>query len=289
MHWRDHLDLAATVVQHAPALLDSPAPLPREGLHQYWSASKARFDDWALALSRFSAAAAADQARPAAWCYTRGIVQEVLAGETLTRVWGALLSAHDRRHDGDSAEPVARSVLVGQLEARQHALSLILTVAAAPLPDAVALNRLRSRVERWTDLLIGRLMLAHDVRDWALEPERAADFADELAYDRRQRGSELAWDVFMSSLRGALAQMGYEDSPSAAHNGRITAAVLGCFPAAVFDDVGLLRTAWFARLSVATADTAVLISQYLADDAREPRVPLPQVDPAVRRNPPRRG
>lgn len=268
MHWRDLLELAALAAQHADSLLASPTAMSTRALHQYWSASKARFNHWSKTLDDFSAAAANQRARPAAWCYTRDVIQEIFSGETLTRVWGSMLHAHDVRNARDECQPIARAVLLGQLELRQRATSLMLTSAAVPVSDAVDLNRLRRRAERWTDLLIARVMQAHDVRQWAHDPDRAGEFWDELAYDQRQRGDELAWQLCLASFRGVWLQSTRYDSPSADLNARLADAVLASLPSACFDDLGVLRSAWMARLSTASTDTAGLISEYLALDGQ---------------------
>lgn len=269
MHWRELLELAALAAQHADPLLACPEAMSAHALHCYWTASKIRFLSWSRTLGDFSAAVANERVRPASWCYTRDVVQEIFTGETLTRVWGALLHAHDLRHHRDEAQPIARAVLLGHLEARQRATSLILTVAAVPVSDAVALNRLRRRTERWTDLLIARVMQTHDVREWANEPTRAAEFYDEFTSDRRRRGDELAWQLSLAAFRGAWLQAARYDSPNADLNARVANAVLDGLPGACFDDAGVLRSAWLTRLSTASSDTAGLISEYLSLDARQ--------------------
>lgn len=287
MHWRDLLELAALAAQHADPLLACRQAMSVGALHQYWSASKARGNRWSRTLGSFSQAAAGEHVRPAAWCYTRDVVQEILASETLTRVWGAILAAHDQRHGKDEAQPVARAVLLGHLEARQRATSLILTAAAVPVADAVTLNRLRRRAERWTDLLIARVMQTHDVRSWAHDAERAADFCDELNFDQRRRGDELAWQLSLAAFRGAWLSAARHDSPNADLNGRLADAILGSLPNDCYDDLGLLRGAWLARLARASADTDGLIREYLALDTPARSIASRSAPPSEAPLPPR--
>ena len=51
----------------------------------------------------------------------RGVLEEILVSEVLTRVWTAVLCAHDACRGAEEAGPAARSVLLGHIEARHRA------------------------------------------------------------------------------------------------------------------------------------------------------------------------
>ena len=114
----------------------------------------------------------------------------------------ALAVACDRRYRGE-VEPVARSILMSHLEARNRALFLIVQGGGVGTREANALNVLRRKTERWTDLFIAYLLPAGDVIDLAIEPARAEDFADDLAQQRRDHNAS-AWSLTLESLRAAF-------------------------------------------------------------------------------------
>ena len=104
MHARDLVELAALVSAHGPVLIESGVPIPAASIEQYWTASKVRLDRWAGGLKQFAAAAEADtRRRQAQWPMFRGVLEEILSGEMLTRVWTAVLCAYDRRRHSDDS------------------------------------------------------------------------------------------------------------------------------------------------------------------------------------------
>ena len=198
MHVRELIELAGLVSAHGPLLVEGQRPVANEHIERYWVASKTRLDRWARSLKGFAdgvndAASALPErperhsahkgpASPAAaklpWQHVRSVMEEILVSEVLTRVWTAVLCAHDRRHGADDAGPVARSVMLGHVEARHRALTLVVQAekgtgdscaqrlqgpsgnrrpSSFPLETAVKLNSLRRRAERWTDVLVGHL------------------------------------------------------------------------------------------------------------------------------------
>ncbi len=180
MHARELIELAGLVSAHGPLLMEGRQQLPAECLEQYWTSSKVRLDRWTRTLREFAGQTDARRRR-AQWPVARATLEEIFAAEVLTRVWTAVLCGYDRRRGSDDAEPLARSVLSGHVEARHRAL---LVLASGPGIDAAAaaqLNRLRRRAERWTDLLVGQLAGAFELAEFAANPERARDFAADLS------------------------------------------------------------------------------------------------------------
>ena len=109
MHARELVELAALVSAHGPVLIRSGQPIPAGSIEEYWLASKVRLDRWAWSLKGFTEQADADaRRRQAQWPAVRGVLEEILAAEVLTRVWTAVLCAHDRHRGADEVEPVAR-------------------------------------------------------------------------------------------------------------------------------------------------------------------------------------
>jgi len=267
MHARELIELAAIVSAHGPALIQSGERIAADSIEQYWTTSKVRLDRWAWRLKSFAQQANTDaQRRRVQWPATRSVLEEILTGEVLTRVWTAVLCAHDRQRGTDEVEPVARSVMIGHMEARHRVLTLMVRGPGIDAEAAVKLNRLRRRAERWTDLLVGHLMGIHDVSEFAADPQRAKDFAQDLKDRSHFQGGQQVWPLMLASLRAAFQRGLGPESPNADLNARIVASVLSCFPTEMFDSTGLMRSLWLMRLTNMADDTQIMIDDLLGQE-----------------------
>jgi hypothetical protein len=267
MHVRELVEIAGLVALNGPLLVGgSSAPSPVH-LDQYWSTSKCRFESWNRALKIYATLSVKESREDLdAWVDIHAALDEIFVSEMLTRVWSAVLVARDRRTQTDAAEPIARSVLASHMEARHRAMALLLHGQGLGTQQSMTLNRLRRRVERWTDVLIGGLLHTggkYDLREFAVEPERAQDFAADLAIERQDPSGRQAWRLTLVSLRSAFQN---RLSPAAANpdaNARIASSILGCFPGDLFDSTGLFQSLWMLRLSANASDAQGLLSDLL--------------------------
>jgi hypothetical protein len=264
MHARELVDLACVLSAHGPVLIRQPGPLARTGLDEYWIASKSRFDRWNHRLRRSDDGKLGGALGPA----PTALLEEVLTGEVLTRVWAAVACAHDALQGCDDAEPVARSVLIGHLEARHRVLTLLVSAPQLQAEEAIRLDGLRRRVERWTDMLIGYLSQRDEVREFAFDPERAADFSQDLHEQGQQPGGRQVWSLLQGSLQAAFSRDLAPCSPNADLNARLAGGILLCFPAEVFDSTGLPRSLWSLRLAQTASDAQGMIGELLAPTPR---------------------
>jgi len=259
------LELAAIVSAHGPVLVEGPGNLSTSGLEQYWTASQCRFDRWSKAFKQLGAEAEdpgpgwADEG----WPTLRATIEEVLTGEVLTRVFGAVVTAYDARRKSGQAEPIARSVMIGHLEARNRVLRWLVSGSGIGADEAFALNRLRRRTERWSDMLVGYLHGLVDVRHFAVDPERAADFAEDLSYRARLPGGRHAWTLLTASLRATFGTGLSATSPNADLNERIGTSVLSCFRSELFESTGTLRSLWVTRLVNGAEDVRGMVDDLL--------------------------
>ncbi len=263
MHARELIQLAAIVSAHGPLMIRGEGSISETGMEQYWTASKCRLDRWGRALKAGSDAAvdAPDLC---------GVMEEILTGEALTRVWTAVACAYDRRRGTLQIEPIARSVLIGHMEARHRVLMLLVRQPRMSTEEAVMLNRLRRRVERWTDMLIGYLVGTHDVSEFAVDPDRAKNFAEDLRYQQQMPGGAIAWSLIQASLHSGFPRLIVAVSPNEDLNRKIAVSLLSCFRPELFDGTGLFRSAWLERLSNVTDDAQGMIDELL--ETRGPRV-----------------
>lgn len=266
LHARDLVELSVLVAQHGPLLVYGPPRVPETAIDAYWVASKCRLDRWARALKDPPTVLA-------------GWVEEILAGEMLTRVWTAAMCAYDRFHGTDRMEPVARSVWLGQLEARHRTLSTLVHGHDLPAEETRRLNSLRLRIEGWSDVLVGRLAGLVDVAEFAVDPARARDFARDLAAKRRNKAGRVVWPLCLAALRSAFRHAFTRPSPNADLNARIGASILSFFQPEVFDGTGLFTPLWMWRLMQTATDAQGWLEDLLGREApkRSPRSPSPRL------------
>jgi len=247
-------------------LIRGSQAIPQAGIEQYWTASKCRLDRWGRALRQLAVESSEPglSARRREPSHVWGLMEEILTGEVLTRVWTAALCACDRWRGADLAGPPARSVLIGHLDMRHRVLTLLVRGRTIDAELAVKLNCLRRRSERWTDVLVGRLAGLYDIAEFAFDPERARDFGEELQSQRGQEGGRHAWPLLLGSLRAAFRRGLCPISPNADLNAGIAAGVIGCFPPEVFDSAGVFRSFWLERLATITNDAQGMIEDLLA-------------------------
>lgn len=260
MHARELLELAALVSAHGSILVENNEPIPPENIEQYWTSSKIRLDRWLRGLKSL---AHEERTSPpssrSGVVRLGGVVEEVLAAEVLTRVWTAVLCAHDRTRGSDDIEPVARSILIGHMEAKHRALTWLTKSRDMDVHDAAKLDRLRRRADRWSDLLVGHLAAQWDVCEFAADPRRAQDFADDL----NRQDQETAWPLLLNSIRAAFRHGIAVVSPNADLNERIAGSILACFPPDVFDSNELFRSFWLVRLTTIAEETQDMIARLL--------------------------
>jgi hypothetical protein len=273
MHARDLVEFAALIASHGPTVIEHAGRLSESGLEQYWTATKCRHERWSRRLKQFSYQvqyAKTDEVG-AHWSEIRPVLEEILTSEVLARVWAAVGCGYEQRRGSDEAGPVVRNVLATHREARNRALNLMVYGHGLKVEEAVELNRMRRRNERWTDLLLGNLIPACDVSEFAFSAARAAEFGEAT---RESVDPDMAWSLLLASMR-----MPYQRSFTATCNGdlnaRVAAGVLACFPGELFDSTGTLKSLWLVRMQHAASDTQGMIEQLIALD-ESPR-PAPQV------------
>ncbi|MBL9082363.1 MAG: hypothetical protein JNK76_11185 [Planctomycetales bacterium] len=264
------VELAAVVARQAPTMLRAREDFRVFGIEDYWSASKCRFDRWGRTLGRlrrgetplFDDVPGNKTLGGQSSGTVRGLLEEILASEVLTRVWTAVVAAFDRRREMRDNEIVVRSVYVGHLEMRQRVLQLLVGGPGLDTGEAVVVNRLRRRAELWTDLLLAPLAAAHAIEEFAFEVERLRSLADEYRRPRRREESSVDAVRFASStLQSAVAHALSTPSPNADLNAQVAGAILGALPAEQFDSCGVLRSLWMMRLSTTADDTQRLLDE----------------------------
>ncbi|MBX7166229.1 MAG: hypothetical protein K1X74_07755 [Pirellulales bacterium] len=259
---RELVQLAVLLAKHGPALVETAGEIEPRRLGEYWSTAKCRLDRWNRSLKLFKFVTAAQREQAPRGVSLPALLIEILTGEVLTRSWSAVLCAHDRRRGAREAEPIARSIYIGHLEARNRALHLLLDGTALTLQQTVTIDRLRRRAERWSDLLVARMVPWGESGEYAVDRRRAL----ELAAQMRRADSEAIWSGVFASILAAIWEIPPHASPNADIQSDLASAILGCLPELLFDGVGLLPPFAWVRMSRVADDTQGLLAAMLANE-----------------------
>ena len=280
MQARQLVEVAALLASHGPGLVEGPATVSPSALQQYWAASKCRCQRWLSAVKRLALPDAADsEHRAASAAELRPLLEEIFLAEMVLRVWTAVLVSYDRRRGICEAEPIAQNVLASHLEVRTRALVLLVHSPLLSAEEAVLLNRMRRRSERWTDLLLGHLDGKYRINHFGFDAARVEEFSTDLGCRPHAGPRRKAWNLTLAALKLAFQQGLADESPNPDANHDVSASILACFPADAFESTGILRSLWLVRLARTTDDAQGLIADLLDTSPR--RGPEP---PALTRN-----
>ncbi len=261
MHARQLVETAAITAAHGHVFIRSTDRISMSGMERYWSTSKSRLDHWMRRIkdSTVDIQTVSHEEKQVVWFMLRPVIEEILVSEILTRVWAAVTSQYDRLRGVNEAEPMTRSVLIGHLEARNRALGLIVSRQGMDVEDAVMINRLRRRCEKWTDMLLGYLQCDFDVAEFSFEHDRTCEYGRDFRVENRRSENSQLWPLVVASLRTAFLGGVTSQAPNARLNGEISSSVLSCFQAEMFDSTGIIKSRWLDRMCDASTDTVGLV------------------------------
>lgn len=257
MHCVTLADLAATLSQHGPSLLELRPRIPSETILRYWTASRSRHELWHRAMGRYRDAKNRGSYSDLADWWTEHLVvlEEVLVSELLARVVAAIgsesvSSSEARTHDShDSLAAVTHGVYLSQIEATNRVAQIILESCGARVQDTVRLNRLRYGVERWADWLIGRVSVNHDRSfDYCIDEERAKTFCEEVRESASGSHRDTTTWLMNAAMREMLVRRTSETSALGHANHEVASAALALFRPELFDDHGVPKSLWMHRL-----------------------------------------
>ncbi len=286
MHAREHVQLAAYLAIHAPEYLRGNTGHSPVALEQYWIASKCRLDRWGIRLKTHSQLLESGSAMdlPRFWNAARPVIEEILVSDILTRVWISICVAHDRIQRKSVAEPVARSVFLGHMEARNRALNLLLHGRGLEATMMVPLNRLRRRTERWTDMLLGYVAADTDVNSFGYDQARVREFGSDIRSERGATPKQTSWTLLLETAIEAFGNQLVSEPSNADLNRDIASAVMACFGADLFDQNTVINPMWESRILHLADDAQSLVEQLLSPEepvVKRQRREYPRITPRV--------
>lgn len=282
MNQRMVAEFSALVAAQAPLIIEGATPLAEGPLCVYWQHGKTLWPRQRRELDELcSGMSVNDSSNRIQQVVT--IASDLLIGELLTRVAGAVLTACDRRQRLRRAEPIARSVLTVHQQCRASVLRLLLHSNCLPADQLAELDRLRRRVERWTDVLLGPLVAhyGNELADFAFDPRRARDFGEDQSQARFGSTSRPAWSFLLAGLRSAFPNH-HSHLSSNDPTLPILRSIMALFPADAFHAEGPIQSLQKTRVARASEhsegppDTFDHASQRLRHDsaAATRRAPL---------------
>lgn len=268
MNIQQTIDVAALLAAHAPHVIEQPSLLPEAPLGEYWQHSRQRLSAWLQTLEECKNWRANPEQEQTGWTAYRALAEEIFMADVLSRVWGAVLTASDRYRGATFAEPLARNVMLGQMQARQLVLRSMVEAGSEAAEQIVLIDQTRRRAERWSDVLLGHLVLQYDVDEYAFDPDRARDFGQEQAGHDVRDSNRPVWELIFAGLRiafSATTQRGLRDC----HHRELVGAILRTFPIEAFEQNGPLKS--MAHLRIERSST--LPEASWPDAVRRPGAP----------------
>ncbi|MFT5323334.1 MAG: hypothetical protein ACI8P0_001183 [Planctomycetaceae bacterium] len=278
---RQIAETAAFASARSAFLIESTAAIPDQQLHDYWKCCRGRTMDWLRKLDGLisEASVTAPEHHVQLWKSAEPIIAEVFVTEILTRVWAAILTAADLHRREATGGPIARHTLKGHTEARNRSLTLMANTLQVPLAKMSQVDRLRRKAERWSDLLIGHLVLHYQLDEFAFESNRSVEFGQSQMREIIAATDEPVWEFVLAGVRLAFSSVDTVVAPSDVWNRGVVRSVLGSFPADSFDGTGTFKSVRRVRIERPQNDSdkvsgALLQKMNAADDRPETRSQL---------------
>lgn len=250
MNLRQIVELTGILSAHSPNFIETAGPIPRDALARYEDVSQIRIRNWLAMLDELPKEIMETPAhlRHRVWQRAEMMLVDVLVGGMIARVWGSVLTACDRSRRAFSAEKVARSVLAGQLQAQQGVLRMLVNGPHLTLERVVGLDRLRRKIERWTDLFMGHVVRRYALADFAFDLERALDFGEEQLHESWGPRPQRIWELYFLCLRSAFPDCRLPNGIRGEWRDELFRSMLGCFSPDLFLDDGRMKSVALQRL-----------------------------------------
>lgn len=168
------LELAGELSLAAHELILAPVSSNEVGLFSLWQTVRKRAGGWQRELHEFPLSLSEDAVASEVIKLNK-LGREILAADLLLRVWGSIQVARDRERGVAFAQPILEHVVYSIQYVRSRLLQLVLNWGE----PAADVDRFRRRCDRWTDVLIGPILVKFGTGFFAYNPQRAWEFGEE--------------------------------------------------------------------------------------------------------------
>ncbi len=232
LNLRDMAEFAAWISANSISLIESGRRIPQEPVQEFWQHSRQRLHSWMRMLrSHDHSSDSATETDPlASWQRIEPVLAEIFVSEIITRVWSAVLTASDIVRNDNQAAPVASTVMLGHMKARHAALTAMVDGLHNSDADLKALDQLRRRSERWSDLLLGHLVHRYPVSRFAVDRRRAHEFGHEHLSTQIDDPDAAVWNLVLAGLRISYPDARSFPLPHETEHQRIQESLLATFP-----------------------------------------------------------
>ncbi|MDA0835221.1 MAG: hypothetical protein O2955_06485 [Planctomycetota bacterium] len=260
MSQRSLIETATLVSARSAAVIFDPQALSDEVLYRYWRNARRCQQYWLSCLKPTTVDSHLDDGVDPTTVIP--VIENLFAADVLIRLWSASLVAHDHVHAGKATAPIARNVLISQLQLRRYALEAMVDLidvhrrrsdeidGVEDIKTQIAkLDAFRRRCERWTDLLLGHLIYQFPVQEFAYDIERARDFGEQQLSERFKNSDDVIWQLIRGGVRLAFPDT-VTMSPSEEEMVRhLVEGILSGFPQTSFLSTGSLSTLEMAKMA----------------------------------------
>lgn len=246
-----------------------------ESQTEYWVNSRDRLQRWHSTLKMFHSDVSEPQPQHDPWHAIQVVTQEVLVTELLTRVWSTVLLEFSHRTGDRAYVGIANGTFVGHVEARNRAIQLLIRCQGIQPKHVARLNRLRNRIERWTDLWLGFMDVSDKRNRFAFEPARVLDFQfDSERVEANERLNEVneadEAQMMLSSFTSTLNLESVNNPANPDLNREIASNIVCSIPTNQFDILDMPEETWMLKIEKSHKDVQSLISQLISQETSAP-------------------
>jgi hypothetical protein len=244
------VELATVIAARSRMVIDRSEPLSPDALFRYGSRSLARIRGWRERIDAFprEVSSLLPELRESAWARVEPVLFDVLTSDLITRLWGAILTANDARNRRSQAGPVGSSVFRSHLYVRQSVMSLLANAPMFVADRAARVDRVRRRIERWCDVLLGPLVLEFHCTEYVFQPARSAEFGREFLTTPEGVRRDQLWELYRLSLFAFFRDLPGVENMARNLRQEILQSIIECFPLDPDNAADRLPASWISRL-----------------------------------------
>jgi len=223
-------EVSALIASQSLSLVEGTKSFPPDALYDFWFHGHEHLTERRHILEPM----ATDDARlEISEAVLEIILKDFFAEEMLIRIVAAVLTAADKRRNQCQAEPIARNILLSCLEVKRLALIILVSEKYLSVESIKKVNRIRRSIERWTDLLLGQLVLRFGLEEFAHDVARSKDFGEDQVSNLNTPHPVQIWDLITAGLR--ISFPSGLTSKVSNHWEIMLGALMACYPPECFN------------------------------------------------------